>query len=55
MLAECERLNTDIQRILDTQTGPWGIKVINVEIKHVDLNESMVRRESSPIARDSYG
>jgi regulator of protease activity HflC (stomatin/prohibitin superfamily) len=43
MLAERERLNTDIQRILDEQTDAWGIKVTNVEIKHVDLNESMVR------------
>jgi len=43
MLAERERLNADIQRILDEQTDPWGIKVTQVEIKHVDLNESMVR------------
>jgi regulator of protease activity HflC (stomatin/prohibitin superfamily) len=43
MLAERERLNLDIQRILDAQTDAWGIKVTNVEIKHVDLNESMVR------------
>ncbi len=43
MLAERERLNLDIQRILDEQTDTWGIKVTNVEIKHVDLNESMVR------------
>ena len=43
MLAERERLNLDIQRILDEQTDIWGIKVTNVEIKHVDLNESMVR------------
>jgi regulator of protease activity HflC (stomatin/prohibitin superfamily) len=43
MLAERERLNVDIQTILDQQTGAWGIKVSNVEIKHVDLNESMVR------------
>jgi regulator of protease activity HflC (stomatin/prohibitin superfamily) len=43
MLAERERLNLDIQRILDSQTDAWGIKVTNVEIKHVDLNESMVR------------
>ena len=43
MLAERERLNVDIQRILDSQTDAWGIKVTNVEIKHVDLNESMVR------------
>ena len=43
MLAEREKLNLDIQRILDAQTDAWGIKVTNVEIKHVDLNESMVR------------
>lgn len=43
MLAERERLNTDIQDILDKQTAAWGIKVANVEIKHVDLNETMVR------------
>jgi regulator of protease activity HflC (stomatin/prohibitin superfamily) len=43
MLAERERLNLDIQRILDSQTDAWGIKVTNVEIKQVDLNESMVR------------
>jgi regulator of protease activity HflC (stomatin/prohibitin superfamily) len=43
MLAERERLNVDIQRILDDQTDAWGIKVTHVEIKHVDLNESMVR------------
>ena len=43
MLAERDRLNTDIQTILDQQTDAWGIKVSNVEIKHVDLNETMVR------------
>jgi len=43
MLAERERLNIDVQRILDAQTDGWGIKVTNVEIKHIDLNESMVR------------
>lgn len=43
MLAERERLNSDIQRILDEQTDTWGIKVSNVELKHVDLNENMVR------------
>jgi regulator of protease activity HflC (stomatin/prohibitin superfamily) len=43
MLAEREKLNLDVQRILDSQTDAWGIKVTNVEIKHVDLNESMVR------------
>jgi regulator of protease activity HflC (stomatin/prohibitin superfamily) len=43
MLAEREGLNADVQKILDKQTSAWGIKVANVEIKHVDLNESMVR------------
>src|SRR5687768_11571385 len=43
MLAEREKLNTDIQQILDAQTDAWGIKVANVEIKHVDIDESMVR------------
>ncbi|MBI3144613.1 MAG: slipin family protein [Pseudogulbenkiania sp.] len=43
LLAERERLNLDIQKVLDAQTDSWGIKVSNVEIKHVDLNESMVR------------
>ena len=43
MLAEREQLNNDIQQVLDAQTDAWGIKVSNVEIKHVDLDESMVR------------
>ncbi|MEZ0238434.1 MAG: slipin family protein [Methylophilaceae bacterium] len=43
MLAERERLNVDIQQVLDAQTDAWGIKVANVEIKHVDIDESMVR------------
>ena len=43
MLAERERLNIDVQRILDAQTDGWGIKVTNVEIKHIDLNETMIR------------
>jgi regulator of protease activity HflC (stomatin/prohibitin superfamily) len=43
MLAERERLNTDIQKSLDAQTDIWGIKVSNVEIKHIDLDESMIR------------
>ncbi|TWC31142.1 SPFH domain-containing protein [Pseudomonas sp. SJZ079] len=43
MLAERERLNVDIQQVLDAQTDAWGIKVANVEIKHVDLDESMIR------------
>ena len=43
LLAERERLNKDIQAILDQQTDQWGIKVSNVEIKHVDIDESMIR------------
>jgi len=43
MLAAREQLNTDIQRILDEQTDAWGIKVSNVELKHVDLDERMIR------------
>lgn len=43
MLAGRDRLNKDIQEILDQQTDTWGIKVSNVEIKHVDLDESMIR------------
>ncbi len=43
MLAERDKLNRDIQEILDSQTDAWGIKVANVEIKHVDIDESMVR------------
>jgi regulator of protease activity HflC (stomatin/prohibitin superfamily) len=43
MLAERDKLNADIQNILDQRTDNWGIKVANVEIKHVDLDESMIR------------
>lgn len=43
MLAEREKLNADIQRILDEQTEAWGVKVSNVELKHIDLDESMIR------------
>ncbi|GAB3103055.1 slipin family protein [Lysobacter terrae] len=43
MLAERDKLNHDIRTILDAQTDAWGIKVANVEIKHVDINEVMVR------------
>ena len=43
MLAERDKLNADIQKILDEQTDAWGIKVANVEIKHVDINDTMVR------------
>lgn len=43
MLSERDKLNADIQEIIDAQTEEWGIKVANVEIKHVDLDESMIR------------
>lgn len=43
MLTSREKLNSDIQAILDDQTESWGIKVTNVEIKHIDLDESMIR------------
>jgi regulator of protease activity HflC (stomatin/prohibitin superfamily) len=43
MLAERDKLNADIQEVLDKQTEGWGIKVSNVEIKRIDLNESMIR------------
>ena len=43
MLSEREKLSADVQSILDESTDAWGIKVINVELKHVDLDESMVR------------
>src|SRR5690606_30018971 len=43
MLAEREKINNKIQDILDQQTDAWGIKVSNVELKHIDLNETMVR------------
>jgi len=43
MLAERDKLNTDIQDVLDKQTEAWGIKVSTVEIKRIDLDESMVR------------
>ena len=43
MLAERDKLNADVRNILDSQTDAWGIKVANVEIKHIDLNETMVR------------
>lgn len=43
MLSEREKLNSDVQKILDSQTDNWGIKVSNVEIKRVDLDESMIR------------
>ncbi len=43
MLSEREKLNIEVQRILDERTDAWGIKVSNVELKHIDLNESMIR------------
>ncbi|MGY0798421.1 slipin family protein [Lysobacter sp. A286] len=43
LLAERDKLNHDVRTILDSQTDAWGIKVANVEIKHVDINETMVR------------
>lgn len=43
MLAERDKLNIDIQQILDKQTDAWGIKISNVEIKHIDLDENMTR------------
>lgn len=43
MLAERDKLNADLQELLDVQTDRWGVKVTNVEIKHVDIDESMVR------------
>ena len=43
MLSERDKLNVDIQKILDEQTDAWGVKVTNVEIKHIDLDESMIR------------
>lgn len=43
MLAERDKLNAEIQRILDHQTDAWGIKVANVELKQIDLNETMIR------------
>lgn len=43
MLTEREKLNSDLQTILDEQSDAWGVKVTNVEIKHIDLDESMIR------------
>ncbi len=43
MLAERDKLNTDVREVLDQQTNSWGIKVSNVEIKRIDLDDSMVR------------
>jgi regulator of protease activity HflC (stomatin/prohibitin superfamily) len=54
MLAEREKLNADIQSILDQQTDPWGIKVANVEIKHVDIDKSMVRAIARQAEAERY-
>jgi regulator of protease activity HflC (stomatin/prohibitin superfamily) len=43
MLAEREKLNAEVQRVMDERTDAWGIKVSNVELKHIDLNETMIR------------
>lgn len=54
MLSERDKLNSDIQEILDTQTDAWGIKVANVEIKHVDIDESMVRAIARQAEAERY-
>ncbi len=54
MLAERDKLNADIQQILDDQTDAWGIKVSNVEIKHVDIDESMVRAIARQAEAERY-
>lgn len=54
MLAERDKLNNDIQEILDRQTDAWGIKVANVEIKHVDIDESMVRAIAQQAEAERY-
>ncbi len=54
MLAERDKLNSDIQTILDKQTDPWGIKVANVEIKHIDIDESMVRAIARQAEAERY-
>jgi regulator of protease activity HflC (stomatin/prohibitin superfamily) len=54
MLAERDKLNHDIQTILDAQTDAWGIKVANVEIKHVDIDESMVRAIARQAEAERY-
>jgi regulator of protease activity HflC (stomatin/prohibitin superfamily) len=54
MLAERDKLNADIQEILDRQTDAWGIKVSNVEIKHVDIDESMVRAIAQQAEAERY-
>ncbi|MGH6951315.1 MAG: slipin family protein [Vitreimonas sp.] len=54
MLAERDKLNHDIQQILDAQTDQWGIKVSNVEIKHVDIDESMIRAIAQQAEAERY-
>jgi regulator of protease activity HflC (stomatin/prohibitin superfamily) len=54
MLAERDKLNHDIQSILDAQTDAWGIKVANVEIKHVDIDESMIRAIARQAEAERY-
>ncbi len=54
MLAERDKLNHDIQEILDRQTDIWGIKVANVEIKHVDIDESMIRAIARQAEAERY-
>ena len=54
MLAERDKLNADIQEILDSQTDAWGIKVANVEIKHVDIDETMVRAIARQAEAERY-
>src|SRR5690554_3320684 len=54
MLSERDKLNSDIQEVLDEQTDAWGIKVSNVEIKHVDIDESMIRAIARPAEAERY-
>ena len=54
MLAERDKLNNDIQEILDEQTDAWGIKVTIVEIKHVDIDESMIRAIARQAEAERY-
>ena len=54
MLAERDKLNHDIQAILDKQTDQWGIKVSNVEIKHIDIDESMIRAIAKQAEAERY-
>jgi regulator of protease activity HflC (stomatin/prohibitin superfamily) len=54
MLSERDKLNADIQAILDKQTDQWGIKVANVEIKHVDIDESMIRAIAKQAEAERY-